>query len=86
MNSLGILEFLRLYRASRSFTAAITMRKWQELILNSLLNFSMALVAGGFLKLVLDKGSVISSVIVIVCGVYLFGFLSILTYNSDKEK
>ena len=62
------------------------MRKWQELILNSLLNFSMALVAGGFLKLVLDKGSTISSVIVIVCGVYLFGFLSILTYNSDKEK
>ena len=44
------------------------MRKWQELILNSLLNFSMALVAGGFLKLVLDKGSAISSVIVIVCG------------------
>ena len=72
--------------ASQSFTAVITMRKWQELILNSLLNFSMALVAGGFLKLVLDKGSAISSVIVIVCGVYLFGFLSILTYNSDKEK
>ena len=66
------------------------MRKWQELILNSLLNsllnFSMALVAGGILKLVLDKSSVIGSVIVIVCGVYLFGFLSILTYNSDKEK
>lgn len=62
------------------------MKKWQELILNSLLNFSMAIVAGGFLKLVLDKGSAISSVIVIVCGVYLFGFLSILTYNSDKGK
>ncbi len=46
----------------------------------------MAIVAGGFLKLVLDKGSAISSVIVIVCGVYLFGFLSILTYNSDKGK
>ena len=44
--------------ASQSFTGAITMRKWQELILNSLLNFSMALVAGGILKLVLDKSSV----------------------------
>ena len=76
----------RIPRSSQSLTGAITMRKWQELILNSLLNFSMALVAGGFLKLVLDKGSAISSVIVIVCGVYLFGFLSILTYNSDKGK
>lgn len=62
------------------------MRKWQELILNSLLNFSMALVTGGILKLVLDRGSVIGSVIIAFCGVYLFGFLSILTYNSDKEK
>ena len=64
----------------------IKLRKWQELSLNSRLNFRMALVAGGLLMVVLDKGSAISSVIVIVCGVYLFGFLSILTYNSDKEK
>lgn len=62
------------------------MRKWQELILNSLLNFSMALVAGGFLKLVLDKGSVVGSIIIAICGVYLFLFFAMLSIKFDKEK
>lgn len=61
------------------------MRKWQELILNSLLNFSMALVAGGILKLVLDKSSVIGSVIIAFCGAYLFVFLLFLALNLIRR-
>ena len=60
------------------------MKKWQELVLNALLNFSMALVAGGILKLVLDKGSVVSSVIIAICGVYLFVFFAFLCVKFDK--
>ena len=46
----------------------------------------MALVAGGILKLVLDKSSVIGSVIIAFCGVYLFIFFAILSIKFDKEK
>ena len=76
----------RIPRSSQSLTGAITMRKWQELILNSLLNFSMALVAGGILKLVLYKSSVIGSVIIAFCGAYLFVFFAILSIKFDKER
>lgn len=93
---MGILEFLkrqarvgdfcfgnsRIPGSSQSLTGAITMRKWQELILN----FSMALVAGGILKLVLDKSSVIGSVIIAFCGAYLFVFFAILSIKFDKER
>ena len=80
MTSQGALQgFTGLHRCDK-------MRKWQELILNSLLNFSMALVAGGILKLVLDKSSVIGSVIIAFCGAYLFVFFAILSIKFDKER
>ena len=83
---MGILEFLWLHRGFTELHRCDKMRKWQELILNSLLNFSMALVAGGILKLVLDKSSVIGSVIIAFCGAYLFVFFAILSIKFDKER
>ncbi|MDO2406899.1 hypothetical protein [Campylobacter magnus] len=43
---MGILEFLGLHRGFTELCRCDKIRKWQELILNSLLNFSMALVFG----------------------------------------
>ena len=46
------------------------MEKWQELSFNFLFNVSVALIAGGILKLVFDKGAIVSSVIVLFGGIY----------------
>ena len=46
------------------------MEKWQELSFNFLFNVAVALVAGGILKLVFDKGAIVSSVIVLFGGIY----------------
>ena len=46
------------------------MEKWQELGFNFLFNIAVALVAGGILKLVFDKGTIVSSVIVLFGGIY----------------
>ena len=47
------------------------MKKWQELALNALLNFSVALGAGGVLKLILDDNHIISAILAFFFGIYL---------------
>ena len=60
------------------------MKKWQELTINSFMNLSIALIAGGVLKLVLDFTSIISSVIIIFIGLYALTATIIVAKNLDK--
>ena len=46
------------------------MEKWQELSFNFLFNVSVALIAGGILKLVFDKGMILESVLLLIVGIY----------------
>lgn len=39
------------------------MKEWQKLALNALLNFSVALSAGGILKIILDNTKIIGAVL-----------------------
>lgn len=63
------------------------MKKWQELSFNFLFNVAVALIAGGILKLVFDKDSVLSGFLVFVAGVY-FGIIMIFLakFTEEKEK
>ena len=61
------------------------MEKWQELSLNFLFNVSVALVAGGVLKLVFDKGSVVPAFLVLVIGIYFAIFISLLARNIERK-
>ena len=61
------------------------MEKWQELSFNFLFNVSVALIAGGILKLVFDKGAIVSSVIVHFGGIY-FAILIVFGAKYINER
>ena len=60
------------------------MKKWQELSLNALMNFSVAIMAGGILRLILDFESVVASVLSLVCGAY--GLFAIVLMAKNIEE
>ena len=61
------------------------MAKWKELFFTGLINFSVGMGLGGFLRLVLDNKDIISSVILMFCGVYLFASAVFLAKNTKGE-
>ena len=61
------------------------MEKWRELFYNSLFNLSVALIAGGILKLVLDFTNVIGAVIILFCGIYLLFAVTIIAKNYEER-
>lgn len=61
------------------------MKKWQELSLNALMNFSVAIMAGGALRLILDFQNVIASVLSIILGAYML-FATIMIAKNTEEK
>ena len=60
------------------------MKKWQGLTINSFMNLSIALIAGGVLKLVLDFTSIIAAVVIIFVGSYFLLATIITAKNLDK--
>lgn len=60
------------------------MKKWQELIFTAIMNFSVALMAGGVLKMVLDFKSIVSSVVVFFVGIYILFAVTITAKNIDE--
>lgn len=50
------------------------------------MNFCMALIAGGVLKLALDTQSIVSSIVTIVCGTYLFFGLALIGKNIEEKE
>lgn len=61
------------------------MKKWQELIFTAIMNFSVALMAGGVLKMVLDFKSIVSSVVVFFVGIYILFAVTITAKNIDER-
>ena len=61
------------------------MRKWQELSLNALMNFSVAIMAGGVLRLVLDAQSIVASVLSFVCGAYGLFSITLIAKNIEER-
>lgn len=61
------------------------MKKWVELTRNAMMNFCMALIAGGVLKLALDTQSIVSSIVTIICGAYLFFGLALIGKNIEEK-
>ena len=61
------------------------MRKWQELAVNAIMNFSIALMAGGILRIALDFTSVVSSVIIFFCGAYILFFAIMGAKQLDER-
>ena len=61
------------------------MRKWQELSINAFMNISVAMIAGGILKIALEYKSVISSIIMIVVGAYSLGSLILLAHKIETK-
>lgn len=57
------------------------MKKWQELTINSFMNLSIALIAGGVLKLVLDFTSINSSGCDYICRELFF-----ISYDNYSQK
>lgn len=55
------------------------MKKWVELTINSTMNFCMALIAGGVLKLALDTQSIVSSI-----GYYRLWSLLVFWLSIDR--
>ncbi|QKG30005.1 hypothetical protein [Campylobacter sp. RM16187] len=61
------------------------MRKWQELSINAFMNISVAMIAGGILKKALEYKSVVSSVIMIVLGLYLLGIFILIAQEIETK-
>ncbi|MDD5787023.1 hypothetical protein [Campylobacter lanienae] len=61
------------------------MKKWQELIINAFMNLSIALIAGGILKLVLDFTSIISSVAIVFFGGYILLITALTAKDIDER-
>ena len=61
------------------------MKKWQELSLNALMNFSVAIMAGGILRLILDFESVVASVVSAVSGAYMLFTAVIIAKNIEER-
>lgn len=61
------------------------MRKWQELSINAFMNISVAMIAGGILKIALEYKSVVSSVIMIVLGLYLLGIFILIAQEIETK-
>ena len=62
------------------------MRKWQELSLNALMNFSVAIMAGGALRLVFDFKNVIASVLSIILGAYILFATTLIAKNTEEKE
>lgn len=62
------------------------MKKYQELIINAFLNIAVALIAGGVLKLVLDKGYVLSAIITALAGAYGLLALGLIAKHLDTKE
>ena len=61
------------------------MKKWQELSINSFMNISVAMIAGGILKIALEYKSVVSSVVMIIVGAYLLGFFILIAHKIETK-
>ncbi|WP_170020682.1 hypothetical protein [Campylobacter sp. RM16190] len=61
------------------------MRKWQELSINAFMNISVAMIAGGILKIALEYKSVVSSVTMIVLGLYLLGIFILIAQEIETK-
>ncbi len=59
------------------------MKKWQEIYFNALSNISVAMIGGGVLQLIFGKNQVVSSVVVLIVGIY---FLSITIFTAKQEE
>lgn len=62
------------------------MKKWQELSLNALMNFSVAIMAGGALKILLDSQSIVASVISFIFGAYMLFSVVLLAKNIEEKE
>ncbi len=60
------------------------MKKWHELFFGALMNYSVALMAGGLFGLVLDDKSPLASSVILFFGVYLLIFVALLTKNKEE--
>ena len=61
------------------------MRKWQELSLNALMNFSVAIMAGGVLRLILDFENVVAAAVSAISGAYMLFTAVIIAKNIDEK-
>ncbi|MGE4295962.1 MAG: hypothetical protein AB7E49_09700 [Campylobacterales bacterium] len=61
------------------------MKKWQELSLSGISNFSIALVVSGVVALVIEGQSVLGAIALIVSGAYLFGY-SVIQAKALEER
>ena len=60
------------------------MKKWQELSLNALMNFSVAIMAG-VLRLILDFQNVVASVVSAFAGAYMLFSVVLLAKNIEEK-
>ncbi len=63
----------------------LVMKKWQELSLNALMNFSVAIMAGGALKILLDSQSVVAAVMSFIFGAYMLFSVVLLAKNTEER-
>lgn len=61
------------------------MKKWQELFFSALFNISVALIAGGILKLVLDFSRILPAVVIVICGFYLLFVVTFMAKYIDER-
>ena len=61
------------------------MRKWQELSLNALMNFSVAIMAACVLRVLFDTQSIVTSVISFVFGSYMLFTAVLIAKNIDER-
>lgn len=60
------------------------MKKWQELTINAMMNFCIALMAGGVLKLVLDNQSIVSSIVTASVGAYALFVINLVAKSIER--
>ncbi|MGP1450491.1 MAG: hypothetical protein ACTTJS_05120 [Wolinella sp.] len=60
------------------------MKKWQELTINAMMNFCIALMAGGVLKLVLDNQSIVSSIVTASAGAYALFVINLVAKSIER--
>ena len=62
------------------------MKKWQELSLNALMNFSVAIMAACVLRVLFDTQSVVTSITSFVFGAYILFATTLIAKNIEERK
>ena len=61
------------------------MFEWQKLTINAFMNVGVALIVGGFLRLMLDFTSIVSSVVVFFMGSYILFACIVFAKNIETK-